>query len=264
MTFWLSRITHFKYFIGLITATIISTISAGLLVIEFGHLADGMRTHLTPYTHWISLMPSNFKLALFFSIPILCALSCAQILHEDFASGYAFQTMKRIGVMSYTLKMQFLAVITGALTIGMPLLINFGILWTFFPSLIPNLMLNRNMPLLGSETYCHELYYSQPLTLMLFYTVLAMFVGGFYSLLSLAISCYTDNKFIPFVAGFSTTLLLNMLSSVTSHISSPVLIAMELSTGQIISLRLLFYGLLFSYVVASIATSLGVQQRVIK
>lgn len=264
MHFWFNRLTHFKYFIGLITAVLIAVTAALVLLLNFGYIVDGVQTHITPYTHWISLMPSNFKLAFFFSIPIICALSFAQILHEDLVSGYMMHTVKRIGLMTYAFKLQALAIMSGALTVGLPLLLNFWVLWTFFPSLVPSLMLNRNMPLISSETYLSTLYYSNPMLLMLFYTALAMLVGGFYSLLSLAISCYTDNKFMPFVAGFLATLLLNMLSSVTAEVWSPVLLIMEFSTGRILPFWSFFHLLLVGYVLASITTSLGVQKRAIK
>lgn len=264
MTFWIKRITNLKYFIGIITGIVIAVISGISIILNYGSVADGVQTQVTPYTHWISLFPSSFKLIFFFLIPILSALSFAQIFNIDLSSGFFMQTVKRIGITKYNWYLQIGSIISGALTVGIPLMINFWVLWIWFPLLKPSLMLNKNMNLLDTETYFSSWYYSNPFKLVIMYTVLAMIVGGLYSLISVAISCYTDNKFLPLVGGFIVTLLLNVISSISEYVWSPVLISMELSVGRIPPLSLFICTLLISYVVTSILITLGVRKRATK
>lgn len=264
MSFWLKRITNIKYFIGLIIGIFIAVLAGVTIILNYGSVADGVQTHITPYTYWISASQEISKLIFFFLIPILSSLSFAQILNTDIASGFFMQTVKRIGISKYNWHVQIGSIVSGALTVGIPLLLNFWVLWIWFPLLKPNLMLNKNMNFLDSYTYFSSLYYSHPFKLVVLYTFLAMLVGGLYSLISVAISCYTDNKFIPLVGGFIITLLLNVISTMSSFVVSPVSISMEFSVATIPPLSIFICILLVSYVVTSLLITRGVRKRATK
>lgn len=124
--------------------------------------------------------------------------------------------------------------IGGALTIVVPLLIDFIGVWCFLPHITPNPILNANMPLLPDTTYFASLYYTNPLALVGFYILLAGAVAGMFGLLSAVVSLFVDNRFIALGLGFTLTMMLNVLSNAMPHVAfSPVLLCIGCSPAYI-------------------------------
>ncbi|WP_155828528.1 hypothetical protein [Schleiferilactobacillus shenzhenensis] len=191
---------------------------------------DGITYWFTPYTQWISFNTDSWTIGFFLAMPILSVLSTSQILGEDVQSGFLMHILKRESLKKY-LTINLLGSFTGgAVTVVVPLALDFLGVWSFFPSITPDRILNANMPLLPDFTYFHGWYYTHPFWLVAFYVVLAGAIAGLYALFSAVLALFFDNRFVSLGTAFMVTMILNVFATIAPRsVFSPVLISIGLS-----------------------------------
>lgn len=226
MKYLITRIAQGRYFLGLIIG--VGIVLAHLLytIPDLLHHIDGNQYLFTPYTQWISFNTGPWTIGLFLSLPLLSALSTSQIVGEDIRSGFFFNILRTQSLNKYLFTTLAASFIGGAFTTMLPLLIDFFGVWSFLPSIIPNHILNANMPFTSDFTFFHQCYYNSPQLLVVFYVLLPGAISGLYALFSSILALYTDNLFITLGTGFTLTMILNVLATIApSTIFSPVLIS---------------------------------------
>lgn len=232
--YWYARIKQLHYFggmligVGLVLAHLVTTLPQLI-----AHL-DGNQYLFTPYTQWISFNTDPWTIALFLSLPLLSTLSAAQIIGEDARSGFIAHIGQYRRLRHYLLANLGVSFIGGALTIVVPLIVDFIGMWCFLPNITPDPLLNANMPLLPDTTYFASLYYTHPLTLVVIYVLLAGAVAGLFGLLSAVVSLFVDNRFVALGFGFTLTMMLNVLTNAMPRVVfSPVLLCIGRSPAYI-------------------------------
>lgn len=227
MSFYLLRLKNYRYFIGLAIGISIVILHAVLTLQPLMHLIDGDQFWFTPYTEWISFNVNGWTILFYLSIPLLSSLSAAQLMIDDLQSGFLWQIINRMNYIKYIGTIQIISFLSGAITILIPLALDYFIFWCFTPNLKANFVLNANHPLLGQTTFFANYYYTQPFKLVIFYLLFSAVLGGLYALFSSTLASCINNRFVSLATGFVLTMILNVLSAAFPHISlpSPVLIA---------------------------------------
>lgn len=232
--YWYARIKQLHYFLGLLIGVGLVLAHLAMTLPQLSAHLDGNQYLFTPYTQWISFNTDPWTIALFLSLPLLSTLSAAQIIGEDARSGFIAHIVQYRRLKHYLLTNLGVSFIGGALTIIVPLLIDFIGMWCFLPHIKPDQILNANMSLLPDTTYFASLYYTHPLALVGFYVLLAGAVAGMFGLLGAVVSLFVDNRFIGLGFGFTLTMMLNVLSNALPHMAfSPVLLCIGCSPAYI-------------------------------
>lgn len=228
--YWYLRIKQWHYFWGVLIGIALVFIHLLVTLPPLVHYLDGNQYLFTPYTQWISFNTNAWTIALFLGMPLLSALSTSQLIGEDVRTGFYQHILQHKKQSNYLIKSLLISFIGGALTIVIPLLIDFYGMWFFLPSIDPDVILNSNLPLVPATSYFSQLYYTNPNLLVSFYIGLAGLSAGIYAIFSSMIALYTNNKFVSLGSGFVITMIFNVLSSaIPKTVFSPVLISIGLS-----------------------------------
>lgn len=261
--FWVERLKNYRYLLGLMIGCII--VIAHLLSILPVILPqlNGYENFFTPYTKWLSFDTSGVSFVYFMSIPLLCSLSGAQIVNEDIQSGFFWNGIRTAGVGRYAFYTQLVAIISGAVTVVVPLALDWIVLWCFLPNIKPNLFLNYGNNILPRFNFFPDLFYTHPLVLTVIYVCIAGVVGGGYALLTSTIALYINNKFTTLSFGFILSMALSVFSAQvsTKYIQSPVLLAMEFSQKQVPPVIWAITMTFVTFLILSIVHYLGVKKH---
>lgn len=218
MSFWVHRFKVKQYFIGIMIAMAIVMFHAGSTILNNWSFLDQSPFLFTPFTKWISIDSGPLTLFLFLSLPLLCCLSGSQIYIDDVESGFIWHVVQKKPLRKYILNIEMISFFSGLVTVFIPLLINYAILWFFLPYLLPNLMINENLTVLNTTSFFANTYYTNPLLFIVFYMLLPSFFGGIYALFSTMIACFTRKKFLSVTASFLFVSVLSVISGILPNI----------------------------------------------
>lgn len=144
----------------------------------------------------------------FMLLPLLAAMPYGTSSFEEYKSGYAFQLISRCGKRKYMAAKLIVAFISGAVVIGVPMLLN--------------LMLNAMVCPLGSVhvvsmmgvwqgSFFSKLFYTQPIVYMVLQLLLGMAWGGICALMALMYSGFLKNSIMIIIAPEMTMIVLEVL-----------------------------------------------------
>lgn len=148
---------------------------------------------------------------LFFMIlPLLAAMPYGTSSFREYKSGYAFQLISRCGKKKYTAAKLIVGFMSGAVVIGVPMLLN--------------LMLNAMVCPLGGVpvvsmtgvwqgSFFSELFYTQPVVYMILQLLLGMAWGGVCGLMALTYSSFLKNSIMIIIAPEMTMIVLEVFTT---------------------------------------------------
>lgn len=264
MSFWLQRLKSHRYLSGTVIGCVIVIVHLVTVALIALPQLNGYENFFTPYTQWLSFQTTGISITYFLGMPILVSLSGAQIVNEDLNSGFFWQAIRVGKPWYYSFFTQLIAIISGAMTVMIPLILDWLILWFLLPSIQPNVFLNYGNSILPNLSFFYDMFYTHPFGLVVIYTLIAGIVGGGFALLTSTLAVYINNKFTTLSLGFIISMLLSIVSAIfgsNKYIQSPVFLAMEFSQKQVPPVIFAVVVTLIIFIILSVAHYLGVKKR---
>ncbi|CAH0417750.1 hypothetical protein [Periweissella ghanensis] len=263
MTFWLARINNYRYRLGLLIGCVIVTIHLVTILPVILPQINGRTTFFTPYTQWLSMNLTGLGVFYFMAIPILASLSSAQIISDDLRSGFFWQINRHKKIWQYALTTQLIAAISGALTVMLPLALDFIVLWCVLPNITPNIFLNYGNSIFPGLTFFADLYYTHPALLVMIYLLISGVVGAGFAVFSSLVAVYINNRFATLSAGFVISMMLTILAVQSSNpmLQSPVLLASEIGLKAVPNFMPTVLATIIGFIIMAVIHYLGVKRR---
>jgi len=185
------------------------------LVLPMIQLYQRLQSHLgqknifldSPFTLWMGVDGFNFAAVTYYLvIPLLAALPAATLLKKDAENGYLMQ-LRLKGVLAKVVATYYAwSFILGGLIVALPLLLNISLFALFYPSIVPDNLLNQNILVIHANTFGVGLYYQHPWVHSLLNISLVFLWGGLFATFITAMSLHLKNRFLA----LSTGLLLQL------------------------------------------------------
>lgn len=158
------------------------------------------------FNRWIAVNLDTVGYAWFFLLfPILAALPFGWSYCRDLNSGYLKQIMARTTKNNYFLAKIVAIFLSGALVIGLPLLLDLLGSAMFLPATLPDVT-GMQTPI-WSGHFFSTLFYSHPWCYSFLAILTDMFWGGTIAVLALAVSCIKSYSLISIIFPFALFLI---------------------------------------------------------
>lgn len=167
----------------------------------------------SPYTLWLSVDPFNFSPMVFFIlVPLLASISTATLLRSDINNRFIIQLKIRRKISQIVKSYALLSFFTGFIAIIVPLLINFSLMFLFFPNINPDPLINSNLAVMNQNTLFVSMYYTHPFIHAILSIIFASFWGGLFALFTFVSTFFIKNVFVGLCSSFFLQIFLLILN----------------------------------------------------
>lgn len=175
-----------------------------------------MITSMSLFCRWLGADVTSFEGNLFYYLlPVFAVLPYGGSLVEEIKSGYTKNILHKVSRRTYFLSKYIAVFCTGALVIGVPLLLNFTILSFFLPAIPMDSIYPYGV--IGEKSMWADLYFEQPWLYTFLYILLDMIFAGIIAGISTAVAFFTKHKPVVLLSPFFVLMVIdfadNLLSS---------------------------------------------------
>lgn len=221
----LYKVLHSRYFLITLCALVlivwidaaiaIGNYQSSLLAMEMsgrdsaGHLfVSPALGSATAYNRWIGGQIDGYIPNLFyFLLPVFAVIPYAWSFLEEAKSGYTHNIITRTGKRVYFLCKYIATFVSGVLVILIPLVVSFVTVLCFIPAYMPDMQYDLYY-LVEIKTPGSTIFFSTPVLYVLLYILLASLFAGIWATLPMAVSFFTQNRFVVLFAPFIVLLFL--------------------------------------------------------
>ena len=154
------------------------------------------------YNSWIGGLPTGLAPIIFYTMLPLCAsIPYATTIIDDRKSGYMRGFISQYGRKQYYLSRYLMVFISGAITILIPLIINYIIVACFVPARLPDAIDNLYFQVY-QDTILGGIYYLYPLLYDFLYLLIDAVFAGVWATVAMACSFYTSSKLVAIIGPY--------------------------------------------------------------
>ncbi|MDR0914059.1 MAG: hypothetical protein LBM65_02690 [Oscillospiraceae bacterium] len=174
-------------------------------------MADGGETPLTVFGKWIGGLFSVYSTMFFTLMPLLAAIPYAGSLKRDIKTGFVKNLYTRGEKRDYLFAKFISVFLTGGCAIVIPLIINFCITATIFPSITPTPIAAGYVGVF-SQSAGAELFYTSPLLFIAAYLLVYFVVAGAFASVALCCAYFVKYEYVSLIIPFILFQLIGFLS----------------------------------------------------
>ncbi|MGW5952460.1 hypothetical protein [Bacillus mycoides] len=173
----------------------------------------------TPYTKWIGMDAgfSKYSTLYVFLLPIIATLPLSDLYAKDVRNGFIRFLLIRGEYKSYFLYLFILNFFTSMFVAIIPLFLNIYLSFMKLPDVIPDRVINNEMPLLSAYTFLPELYYTHPLLHMLMYVLLIGLFSSTFATVALGTGMFIHKSYIILMTPFGLQFVLTTFFGAIGH-----------------------------------------------
>ena len=146
------------------------------------------------FNYWLVVDGIQAATSLFFLLlPLLAALPYAWSYLEESKTGFIALIITRTTKMRYLLSKYLAVFLSGALTITIPIILNFLICACFVPARIPDVFADIHIGIFDVGLWS-EVFYTNPLLYVVLYTLLNFTASGLWAASVFALSALTKTR----------------------------------------------------------------------
>ncbi|RVU71469.1 MULTISPECIES: hypothetical protein [Lactobacillus] len=261
--YFLKRMSQPKYYIGLWVGLIIAILHFGVKFFTIKQYLNGNQMLFTPYTQWIGYHTDSWTILFYLVIPIISCLGFNQAIYDDLKTGFITHLVKKLGFEKYIFINYFYVFLNGFFTVFLPLIINFLLFFCTLPNIIPDRILNSDNFISPSVTYFLDIYYKNPVSVILFYCFLAGIIGGICAITSVTLMGFIRNYFTDFAGPFLLTVIMDVIAAAFPfNFAAPTLFIIPMSPVVVPSFGFVVIGIILLMLVELILVYVGIKRNV--
>lgn len=167
------------------------------------------------FNRWIGGEMISFFPALFFALlPILAVLPHADTFYRDCDGGLVKGLYTRTKRKNYLISKYAAIFLSAGSAVAVPLLANLLLTMTVMPSIIP---IRPTLEFVNSDPqgFLTELFYNNPYGYAVAYIALDFLIAGVLASVSLPVSFFSNNRFVPLIFPFALYLFAGTICTMT-------------------------------------------------
>lgn len=219
----------------------------------------------TPYTSWMGINSTHpISFLYFFIIPVIASFPSTTVYKEDVKNGTFPLIFMRTNKLKYFSTLYFYTFFLGAITVTIPLLINFILSFMFLPNINPDEIIHSNIGMYEFSTFFSNIYYTQPLLHVLISLLTCFLFGGVFATFSLSLSFYVKQIFVILLGSFLLQIGLMIINLFSPIPVAPIYYISEFHIYGDAKLGVSLIILLFIYLLSLFMYSIGVKNYAIR
>lgn len=156
----------------------------------------------TLYNSWIGGLPTGLVPVIFYTMLPLCAsIPYATTIIDDRKTGYIRVFVAQYGRKQYYLNRYIMVFVSGAVTVLIPLMLNYIIVACFVPARLPDAIDNLYFQVYH-DTILGDIYYLHPLLYDLLYLLIDAAFAGIWATVTMACAFYTRSKLVAIIGPY--------------------------------------------------------------
>ncbi len=172
---------------------------------------------MTAYNGWLGGDMGEFLSVLFYFLLFFFAtLPFSWSLASEMKSGYISSAIVRGGRRNYYCSKYVAAFLSGAVSVTVPMILNFVITLCFIPARLPDIRESLYMRGVDQRFVGGDLFYSTPFLYVFLYIGIAFLFAGLWATVPLSLAFLSRNRFIVIISPYLFLIFFHFLASILS------------------------------------------------